>query len=97
MDTEILKDEVNKRIDEALKDCPGAGVCRGMIRGKILAYWSEYRVLPELRIEKRSVIGSPSPFPPRANQDILVQASPIADPDEQPTTHILSTQLYAFP
>jgi hypothetical protein len=97
MDTEILKDEVNKRIDKALKDCPGAGVCRGMIRRKILAYWCEYRVLPELKIEKRSVIASPSPFPPRAKQDILIQASPIADPNEQPATDILSTQLYAFP
>jgi len=75
MDTEILKDEINKRIDEALKDCPGAGVCRGMIRRNILAYWCEYRVLPELRIEKRPVIASPSRFPLRANQAILIQAS----------------------
>jgi len=95
MDTENLRDEINKRIDGALEGCPVAGVCRGMIRNRMLAYWCEYGVLPELRIEPRPAsLSSPHL---RAGSDILISPLRNAGAAGLDGGRVSSQRLHSFP
>ncbi len=48
----VLRDAINKKLDEALKACPEAEVDRGIFYDRLLSHFNEHGVLPDFTLEK---------------------------------------------
>jgi hypothetical protein len=91
-----LRDQINEKINEALRYHPGVGVCRKLIHRRMFEYWLVHGVVPELRVYKRPT-SPPQRFSAPAPSDTSIPASQEAALVEQPADHVLSGHLQGFP
>ena len=57
-----VRDAINKKLDTAIAECPGAEADRELFFSKMLAYFYEHNELPEFRLVKKGKGGKHDPF-----------------------------------
>ena len=50
-----LRDAINAKLDEALKDVPEATLDREVLYAQLFDYFDKYGVVPEFSLEKKSI------------------------------------------